>query len=55
MMGAPPHLVNAMLYGPADGSARLQCETTAQVAATLITWMGEDWKRFDLAAAPPIQ
>jgi hypothetical protein len=27
---------------------------TAQVAATLIAWMGADWKRFDPAAAPPI-
>jgi hypothetical protein len=27
---------------------------TAQVAATLITWMGGDWKAFDPAAAPPI-
>jgi len=26
----------------------------AQVAATLIQWMGGDWKPFDPAAAPPI-
>ena len=28
---------------------------TAQVAATLIKWMGGDWTRFDPAAAPPVQ
>jgi hypothetical protein len=28
---------------------------TAQVAATLITWMGGDWKAFDPAAAPPVR
>jgi hypothetical protein len=28
--------------------------TTAQVAATLVTWMGFDWKAFDPAAAPPV-
>ena len=27
---------------------------TAQVAATLIQWMGGDWKQFDPAAAPPV-
>ena len=27
---------------------------TAQVAATLITWMGGDWKAFDPSAAPPV-
>ena len=27
----------------------------AQVAATLITWMGGDWKAFDPAAAPPVR
>jgi hypothetical protein len=27
---------------------------TAQVAATLIEWMGGDWKLFDPAAAPPV-
>jgi hypothetical protein len=27
----------------------------AQVAATLIEWMGGDWKQFDPAAAPPVQ
>src|SRR3954470_2226464 len=27
---------------------------TAQVASTLIAWMGADWKKFDPAAAPPI-
>ena len=26
----------------------------AQVAATLVTWMGGDWKTFDPAAAPPV-
>ena len=28
---------------------------TAQAAATLITWMGVDWKKFDPNAAPPVQ
>lgn len=28
---------------------------TAQAAATLITWMGGDWKQFDANAAPPVQ
>lgn len=28
---------------------------TAQAAATLIEWMGGDWKAFDAAAAPPVQ
>jgi Type I phosphodiesterase / nucleotide pyrophosphatase len=28
---------------------------TAQVAATLITWMGGDWKAFDPDAAPPVR
>ena len=28
---------------------------TAQVAATLINWMGGDWKAFDPAAAPPVR
>ena len=29
--------------------------TNAQAAATLIAWMGADWKAFDPAAAPPIR
>ena len=29
--------------------------TAAQAAATLITWMGMDWKAFDPAAAPPVR
>lgn len=29
--------------------------TTAQAAATLVKWMGGDWKAFDPAAAPPVQ
>ncbi len=29
--------------------------TTAQAAATLVKWMGGDWKTFDPAAAPPVQ
>jgi hypothetical protein len=29
--------------------------TASQVAATLATWMGVDWKRFDAGAAPPIE
>lgn len=28
--------------------------TTSQVAATLVDWMGFDWKAFDRAAAPPV-
>lgn len=28
--------------------------TTSQVAATLVAWMGFDWKAFDPAAAPPV-
>lgn len=28
--------------------------TTSQVAATLVEWMGLDWRAFDAAAAPPI-
>ena len=27
----------------------------AQAAATLIQWMGGDWKKFDPNAAPPVQ
>jgi hypothetical protein len=27
----------------------------SQVAATLIRWMGLDWKQFDSAIAPPVQ
>jgi hypothetical protein len=29
--------------------------TAAQVAATLVTWMGYDWKAFDPAAAAPVR
>lgn len=29
--------------------------TTTQAAATLVKWMGGDWKAFDPAAAPPVQ
>jgi hypothetical protein len=29
--------------------------TAAQAAATLIKWMGGDWKSFDSSAAPPVQ
>lgn len=28
--------------------------TTSQVAATLVSWMGYDWKAFNPAAAPPV-
>ena len=28
--------------------------TASQAAATLITWMGYDWREFNPAAAPPV-
>jgi len=28
---------------------------TAQVASTLASWMGIDWKSFDPDAAPPVR
>ena len=34
------------------GETRL---TTAQAAATLVDWMGLDWRRFDPGAAPPVR